>query len=77
MAVQGGDHAVSAATRTMEGTELDAGIDVAAAKLANVDRRIASIEGVVTAAVQRGLANTAASIISDRAQSPHGSRRRA
>lgn len=64
MAMHGGDQAMSAAARTMEGTKLDAGIDVAAAKLANVDRRIASIDGVVAAAVQRGLANRSGSSIS-------------
>jgi len=36
------------------------GIEVAAAKLADLDRRLATIDGIVAGAAQRGRANTAA-----------------
>jgi hypothetical protein len=57
--------AMSAATRTMQATDLDARIEVAAAKVAGLDRRIASIDAIVAGAAQRGRANTAASILAD------------
>jgi hypothetical protein len=56
---------VSAASRAVEGTDLDAPIEVAAAKLADVDRRISAIDGIVAGAAQRGRANTAAGIMTD------------
>jgi hypothetical protein len=57
-----GNRAMSAATRTMQATDLDARIEVAAAKLADVDRRISSIDAIVAGAAQRGRANTAVRI---------------
>jgi hypothetical protein len=60
-----GDRAMTAATRTMQATDLDSRIEVAAAKLADVDRRIAAIDGIVSGAAQRGRANTAAAIMGD------------
>jgi hypothetical protein len=60
-----GSRAVSSAARSMQGTDLDSRIEVAAAKLADVDRRISSIDAIVAGAAQRGRANTAASIMSD------------
>jgi hypothetical protein len=46
-AVHVGSQAVYSAGLTMQGTNLDSRIEVAAAKLADVDRRIASIDGIV------------------------------
>jgi hypothetical protein len=60
-----GNRALSFATLTMQGTDLDARIEVAASKLADIDRRISSIDGIVTGAAQRGRANTAAGILAD------------
>jgi hypothetical protein len=60
-----GSRAVSAASRAMEGTDLDVRIELATAKLADVDRRISTIDGIVAGAAQRGRANTAASIMAD------------
>jgi MarR family len=60
-----GNRTMSAATRAMQATDLDARIEVAAAKLADLDRRIASIDAIVAGAAQRGRANTAASIMTD------------
>jgi len=60
-----GDRAVSAATRTMQATDLDTRIEVVAAKLADIDRRIAAIDAIVAGAAQRGRANTAAAIMGD------------
>ena len=60
-----GDRAMTAATRTMQGVDLDQRIEVAAGKLNDLDRRIAAIDGIVAGAAQRGWANTAASIMSD------------
>jgi hypothetical protein len=56
---------MSAATSTMQATDLDARIEVATAKLADIDRRIASIDGIVAGAAQRGRVNTAANIMAD------------
>jgi hypothetical protein len=47
----------------MQGTDLDGRIELATAKLADVDRRISSIDAVVAGAAQRGRANTAAAIM--------------
>jgi hypothetical protein len=60
-----GYRVVSAATRTMQATDLDQRIDVAAGKLTDIDRRIAAIDGIVAGAAQRGRANTAAAIMGD------------
>jgi hypothetical protein len=60
-----GSRAISAAASAMEGTELDARIEVAAVKVADVDRRISAIDSIVAGAAQRGRANTAASIMAD------------
>jgi MarR family len=60
-----GSRAVSSAALSMQGTDLDSRIEVAAAKLADVDRRISAIDGIVAGAAQRGRANTAASIMAD------------
>ena len=60
-----GNRAVSAASRAMEGTDFDARIEVATAKLADVDWRISAIDGIVAGAAQRGRANTAAGIMAD------------
>jgi hypothetical protein len=60
-----GSRAVSSATLTMQGTDLDSRIEVAAVKLADLDRRLATIDGIVAGAAQRGRANTAASIMAD------------
>jgi hypothetical protein len=60
-----GNRAVSSATLMMQGTNLDNRIEVAAAKLVDIDRRIASIDGIVAGAAQKGRANTAASIMAD------------
>jgi hypothetical protein len=54
-----GNRAVSSATLTMQGTNLDSRIEVATARLADVDRRIASIDGIVAGAAQRGRAHAA------------------
>jgi hypothetical protein len=37
----------------MESTDLDARIEVATAKLADVDRRLSTIDGIVAGAAQR------------------------
>jgi hypothetical protein len=58
-----GTRSVSSAALTMKGTDLDGRIEVAAAKLADVDRRISSIDGIVAGAAQRGRAKTAAAIM--------------
>jgi hypothetical protein len=60
-----GSRAVSSAALSMQGTDLDSRIEVAAAKLADLDRRISSIDAIVAGAAQRGRANTAASIMAD------------
>jgi hypothetical protein len=60
-----GSRAVSSAALTMRGSDLDSRIEVAAAKLADLDRRLASLDGIVAGAAQRGRANTAASIMAD------------
>jgi hypothetical protein len=60
-----GNRAMSAATRTMQATDLDARIEVAAAKVADVERRISSIDGIVAGAAQRGRAHAAAGILAD------------
>jgi hypothetical protein len=49
----------------MEGTDLDARIKVATAKLADVDQRISAIDGIVAGAAQGGRANTAVGIMAD------------
>jgi hypothetical protein len=64
-AAQVGNRAMSAATSTIQATDLDARIEVAAAKLADVDRRIWTIDGIVAGAAQRGWVNTAAGIMTD------------
>ena len=46
-------------------TDLDSRIEVAAVKVAEVDRRISAIDSIVAGAAQRGRANTAASIMAD------------
>jgi hypothetical protein len=60
-----GDRAVTAATRTMQATDLDTRIEIAAGKLADLDRRIAAIDGIVAGAAQRGRANTAQAAMAD------------
>jgi hypothetical protein len=60
-----GDRATTGAVRTLQATELDNRIEVAAANLADLDRRIAAIDGIVAGAAQRGRANTAAAIMGD------------
>jgi hypothetical protein len=60
-----GSRAISAAASAMEGTELDARIEVASAKLADFDRRISAIDGIVAGAAQRGRTNTATNIMAD------------
>jgi hypothetical protein len=60
-----GSRAVSSAALSMQGNDLDSRIEVAAAKLADVDRRILSIDAIVAGAAQRGRAKTAASIMAD------------
>jgi hypothetical protein len=60
-----GGRAVPSAALTMQGTNLDSRIEVAAAKLADVDRRISAIDGIVAGAVERGRAHTAAGILQD------------
>jgi hypothetical protein len=60
-----GSRAVSSAALTMQGTDLDSRIEVAAAKLADLDRRLATIDGIVAGAAQRGRAHTAAGILAD------------
>jgi hypothetical protein len=60
-----GNRAVSSATLTMQATNLDSRIEVAAAKLADLDRRLATIDRIVAGAAQRGRANTAAGILAD------------
>jgi hypothetical protein len=65
-----GDRALSAATRMMQATEFDSRIEVAAAKLADVDRRIAAIDSIIAGAAQRGRANTAAAIMADQHKAP-------
>ncbi len=60
-----GDRAVTAASRTMQGVDLDQRIEVAAGKLADLDRRVAAIDGIVAGAAQRGRANTAQAAMAD------------
>jgi hypothetical protein len=60
-----GDRVMTAATRTMQATELDSRIEVAAGKLVDLDHRIAAIDGIISGAAQRGRANTAAAIMAD------------
>jgi hypothetical protein len=55
-AAQVGNRAVSSAALTMQGTDLDARIEVAAIKVADVDRRISAIDSIVAGAAQRGRA---------------------
>src|SRR5262245_4781923 len=58
-----GARAVTTATRTMQGVDLDQRIDVAAGKVADLDRRIAAIDGIVAGAAQRGRANTVQAVM--------------
>jgi hypothetical protein len=60
-----GNRAVSSATLTMQGTDLDARIEVAGAKLPDVDRRISAIDGIVAGAAQRGPGQHRAGIMTD------------
>jgi len=54
-----GDRVVNAATRTMQAKETDSRIEVASAKLADIDHRIQVIDGIIAGAANRGRANTA------------------
>jgi hypothetical protein len=67
-----GSRATSAAASAMEGTELDARIEVASAKLADLGKRVASLDGIVAGAAQRGRANTAAGILVDQRKARAG-----
>jgi hypothetical protein len=60
-----GNRVMAGAARTMQATNLEARIEVAAAKLADVDRKISAIDGIVAGAAQRGRANIAAGIMAD------------
>jgi hypothetical protein len=63
-----GDRAMTAATRTMQATELDSRLEVASAKLADLDHRIAVIDGIISGAAQRGRANTAQAVMADQSK---------
>jgi hypothetical protein len=63
-----GDRALTAATRGLQATELDGRIDVATAKVADIDRRIAAIDSIVAGAAQRGRANTAQAAMADQSK---------
>jgi hypothetical protein len=57
-----GERALTTAATAMEDTEYDARIEAASGKLADLDRRLASLDSIVVGAAQRGRARTASTI---------------
>ncbi len=54
-----GERAAAASTVQTQGADVDARIEVAASRVADLDKRIATIDNAVTAATQRGKTQTA------------------
>jgi hypothetical protein len=60
-----GQTALTAGAHNMEIADADARIEVASAKLTDIDRRISAIDAIVAGAAQRGHARTAASVLDE------------
>ncbi len=60
-----GSRAVSSAALAMQGTDLDSRIELAAAKLADLDKRLAFLDAIVSGAAQRGRARTATVVMDE------------